>query len=460
MLFNSIEYLIFLPVVFILYWFVFNRSLRLQNILILTSSYIFYGWWSWKFLLLLLISTVLDYGYGFGVANPKRKVSRFFLWLSIINNLGILFFFKYYNFFISDFVTCLSMLVISFDLFLINIILPVGISFYTFHGLSYVFDIYRGKQQPVRKFEEYAVFVAFFPLLVAGPIERASHLIPQIQNRRIFNRSFAEDGFTLILWGLLKKIVVADNIAPAVDDIFHNYATLDSLTLIIGAIYFSFQIYCDFSGYSDIARGSAKLIGFDLFVNFNNPYASKSIPEFWKKWHISLSSWFRDYVYFPLGGSKGTLIQSVTNVFIIFVLSGLWHGANWTFLVWGVIHGCCYIPFFLQKIKKNKIVASNVSTSKISEFTQIIFTFTIVTIAWIFFRSDTIHDAVNYLTNIFLNLPNFKDFLTWRSSSTEGSHIEFLFIFKNFVVKSSILIIVILLFGSFVNPSSFIYFQF
>ena len=319
MIFNSIAFLIFLPVVFILYWFVFNRNLKWQNVLLLVASYFFYGWWSWKFLGLLALSTLLDYFYGFGVANQNPRKSKFFLWLSVVNNLGILAVFKYYDFFAKEFAAGLNQIGFHVEPYLLNLALPIGISFYTFHGMSYVFDIYRKKQEPVRNIVDYAVFVSFFPLLVAGPIERASHLLPQVQQKRNFNYSLGVLGIKLIIWGLFKKLAVADNIAPLINPVFENPSNYSSLSLVMCAIGFSFQIYADFSGYTDIAHGVARLFGFELLKNFDLPYFSKSIPEFWKKWHISLSSWFRDYIYIPLGGSRMGKLVSIRNVMIVFL---------------------------------------------------------------------------------------------------------------------------------------------
>jgi D-alanyl-lipoteichoic acid acyltransferase DltB (MBOAT superfamily) len=471
-LFNSFEFLIFLPIVFALYWFVFNKSLQWQNLLVLVASYFFYGWWSWGFMGLLMLSTLLDYTYGFWVAAPNRKKAKLFLWLGIINNLGILGVFKYYNFFATQFQHGFELIGWHVNPVLLNIALPVGISFYTFHGMSYVFDIYRGQQKPVKNFVEYAVFVSFFPLLVAGPIERASHLLPQVQKRRFFDFTTAVAGFELIVWGFFKKVVVADNLAPAVNDIFGQYSNSDSLTLIGGAIYFSFQIYGDFSGYSDIARGVAKLFGFELLLNFNNPYSSRSIPEFWKKWHISLSSWFRDYLYIPLGGSRSGLIKTIRNVLIIFIVSGFWHGANWTYLFWGLIHGLCFVPSLLRKNKEENHIAHSNWWSRFIYLKDIALTFSITTIAWIFFRSETVYQGFNYIRGMFNQLPSLGKFISWRSESTEGSHIEFLFILllfasadlirrsKRSVVKTAVLIVLTIFFGSFINPSDFIYFQF
>lgn len=403
MLFNSFEFLLFLPTVFILYWFVFNKSIRRQNILILVASYFFYGWWSWKFMLLLALSTFLDYAYGFFVASTNKKKAKLFLWLSIINNLGILGIFKYYNFFAIQFQHGLSLLGLHTNPILLQVALPIGISFYTFHGMSYVFDIYRGKQKPVTNFIDYAVFVSFFPLLVAGPIERAGHLLPQVQQKRYFNYNQAVEGCRLMLWGMFKKAFVADNLASVVDEIFYNYHNHNAITLIIGAVAFSFQIYGDFSGYSDIALGTAKLFGFELLSNFKFPYFSRDIAEFWRRWHISLSSWFRDYLYIPLGGSKVSKWKSVRNTFIIFLVSGFWHGASWNFIIWGGLHAIGFLPLLLSnrnRINSTDVVAYNSKLPNFKELWQMISTFTFVTFAWLFFRAHKVEDAVGYTLQI------------------------------------------------------------
>lgn len=403
MLFNSIEFLIFLPIVFVLYWFVFNQKLSWQNALVLVASYFFYGWWSWQFMGLLLLSTFLDYAYGFGVASTNKTKAKIFLWLSIINNLGILGIFKYYNFFATQFQQGFEFLGLHTNPVLLNIVLPVGISFYTFHGMSYVFDIYRQEQKPVKSWIDYAVFVSFFPLLVAGPIERASHLLPQVQKRRVFNYNQAVEGCRLIIWGLFKKVVVADTIAGSVDIVFNNYHDYNGLTLLIGAIAFSFQIYGDFSGYSDIALGTAKLFGFELLSNFKFPYFSRDIAEFWRRWHISLSSWFRDYLYIPLGGSKQGKTKAIFNTFIIFLVSGFWHGASWNFITWGAIHAMGFLPFLLlgqNRKHVTNVVANDRKLPDMKEFFQMLATFTFVTFAWIFFRSNNLQSALGYIYHI------------------------------------------------------------
>lgn len=400
MLFNSFEFFLFLPLVFALYWFVFNQSLKWQNALILVASYFFYGWWSWAFMGLLMLSTALDYAYGFWVASPNRKKAKLFLWLSILNNLGILAVFKYYNFFALQFQEGLELLGLHTHPVLLEVALPVGISFYTFHGMSYVFDIYRGQQKPVRNFVDYAVFVSFFPLLVAGPIERANHLLPQVQKPRTFRYRQALEGCRLILWGLFKKVVIADTLAGIVDQIYQDPSQANSFTLLLGAIGFSFQIYGDFSGYSDIALGTAKLFGFELLSNFKFPYFSRDVAEFWRRWHISLSSWFRDYLYIPLGGSRVGKVKAVRNTFLIFLVSGFWHGASWNFIAWGFIHACGFLPLLLlhrNRQHTTDVVAQNSWYPNLKEAGQMLATFSFVTFAWVFFRAETLPDAASYL---------------------------------------------------------------
>jgi len=414
MLFNSISFAIFLPVVFIFYWFITKKSLRLQNLLLLVASYIFYGWWDYRFLFLLIFSTALDFFTGLKIFGSKNLIAKkLWLWTSICVNLGFLGIFKYYNFFADSFADALSLVGISTNLWTIKVILPVGISFYTFHGLSYVFDIYNNKINPVKNFIDYSVFVSFFPLLVAGPIERATHLLPQIQRTRNFDYSKAVDGMRQILWGLFKKIVIADNCAVIVNDIFDNYMDYSGSTLVLGAILFSFQIYCDFSGYSDIALGTARLFGIELLRNFAFPYFSRDIAEFWRRWHISLTTWFRDYLYIPLGGSRGGTWMKVRNTFIIFLVSGFWHGANWTFIVWGALNAIYFLPLMLtDKNRQNTdTVAEGNLFPNLKEIMQIGFTFLITVIAWIFFRSETVGKAFEYLYNTvsssLLTMPDF-----------------------------------------------------
>lgn len=478
MLFNSLEFLLFLPIVFLLYWFVFNKTLHRQNLLILIASYFFYGWWSYKFLGLLALSTLLDYFYGFSVASPNRKKAKLFLWLSIFNNLGVLGIFKYFNFFARQFQHGFNLLGLSFDPVILNVALPIGISFYTFHGMSYVFDIYRGKQRPVSNFVDYAVFVSFFPLLVAGPIERANHLLPQVQKKRFFKYTRAVEGCRLIVWGMFKKIVIADSLAVIVDKTFANYSQHSGISLIIGAVAYSFQIYGDFSGYSDIALGTAKLFGFELLSNFRFPYFSRDIAEFWRRWHISLSSWFRDYLYIPLGGSKNGKLKAVRNIFIIFIVSGFWHGASWNFIMWGFVHACAFLPLLLLNRNRKhirEIVAEDRKLPTLKELWQMAATFTFVTLAWVFFRSPGIGQAFGYFRQIInslyqqprqlLSLPSEKiaflyiiplvlvDWWLRRDERSPRIHNPVL---ETIVTWTLIALILVL----FKTQSSFIYFQF
>ena len=413
MLFNSVEFLLFLPIVFVLYWFVFNKKLKYQNLLILVSSYLFYGWWDYRFLSLILLSTIVDYFIGLSISNQiSLKNKRILLWCSVLFNLGVLGFFKYYNFFIDSWIDLFSS--VGYDIksvWTLNIILPVGISFYTFQTMSYTIDIYKENLKPTKDFISFASFVSFFPQLVAGPIERASNLLPQILNKRVFKYEQGVQGLRLILWGMFKKVVIADSLAPMVNDIFDNYQEFSGGTLLLGAIYFSFQIYCDFSGYSDIAIGTSKLFGFELMSNFKFPYFSRNIGEFWRRWHISLSTWFRDYLYIPLGGSQKGKWKSIRNVFIIFVVSGFWHGANWTFIIWGVYHAILFIPSFIIKNNRkflNSVIAEKTFIPSLKEFLQAATTFLLVTIGWVFFRSDSVSDALVYLNRMVyhFSIPN------------------------------------------------------
>jgi D-alanyl-lipoteichoic acid acyltransferase DltB (MBOAT superfamily) len=404
MLFNSISFAIFLPIVFILYWFVTKRNLQFQNLLLIASSYFFYACWDWRFLFLLVFSTFLDYFTGIKIYEAKNKKKKlFWLWLSICVNLGFLGIFKYYNFFAASFADGLNLLGLKANMGSIQVILPVGISFYTFHGLSYVLDLYKNKIKPERNFVDYSLFVSFFPLLVAGPIERATHLLPQIIKKREFDYSKAVDGLRQILWGLFKKIVIADNCAEYANTIFNHSADYSGSTLVLGALFFTFQIYCDFSGYSDIALGTARLFGIDLLRNFAFPYFSRDIAEFWRRWHISLSSWFRDYLYIPLGGSRGGTWMKVRNTFIIFIVSGFWHGANWTFIIWGALNAIYFLPLLLtSKNRVNlQIVAQGSYLPTIKEVLSMSLTFGLTVLAWIFFRANNVSHAWAILSEIF-----------------------------------------------------------
>ncbi|MGH1519853.1 MBOAT family O-acyltransferase [Chryseobacterium sp. JK1] len=404
MLFNSIEFVFFLPIVFLLYWFITNKSIKLQNILLLIASYFFYACWDWRFLFLLMFSTLLDYYTGLKMQHAENKKGKYFwFWLSITINLGFLGVFKYYNFFAESFAEAISYMGFQISPWTLQIILPVGISFYTFHGLSYVIDIYKDRIKAEKNFVDYAVFVSFFPLLVAGPIERATHLLPQIKKRRTFDYTKAVDGLRQILWGLFKKIVIADNCAEFVNQIFNNSGDQSGSTLALGAVFFAFQIYGDFSGYSDIAIGTARLFGIDLLRNFAFPYFSRDIAEFWRRWHISLSSWFKDYLYIPLGGSKGGNLMRIRNTFIIFIVSGFWHGANWTFIVWGALHALFIMPSIIMKTNRNNLetVAKDRLLPSVKEFFQMALTFTLAVFAWIFFRAENITHAFSYISGIF-----------------------------------------------------------
>jgi len=416
MLFNSIDFAIFLPIVFILYWFVTNKSLKAQNILLLVSSYFFYACWDWRFLFLLVFSTLLDYYTAIKMSEAKRSNrKKFWFWLSISVNLGFLGFFKYYNFFAASFADAVSNVGLHVDPWTLKVILPVGISFYTFHGLSYVIDIYNDKIKVEKNFINYSVFVSFFPLLVAGPIERAKHLLPQIQKARTFDYGKAVDGLRQISWGLFKKIVIADNIAKFANEIFNNSTHYPGSTLVLGAIFFAFQIYCDFSGYSDIALGTARLFGIDLLRNFAFPYFSRDIAEFWRRWHISLSSWFKDYLYIPLGGSKGGTWMRVKNTFIIFLVSGFWHGANWTFIVWGFLNALYIMPSIIFNTNRNnlEIVAKGKHLPSFKEFLAICLTFGLTVSAWVFFRAENVAHALSIFSKIlstsFFKIPYFED---------------------------------------------------
>jgi alginate O-acetyltransferase complex protein AlgI len=403
MLFNSIDFAIFLPIVFLLYWFVTQKYLKLQNALIVVASYIFYGWWDYRFLSLILFSTAVDFTVGSYLRKTenvsKRKV---LLWISILVNIGLLGFFKYYNFFIDNFTSAFSFFGKEIAPNTLNIILPVGISFYTFQTLSYTIDVYKRKLEPTRDFIAFAAFVSFFPQLVAGPIERATNLLPQFYKRREFNYSNAVDGLRQILWGLFKKVVIADNCAQFVNTIFDNHIDYSASTLLLGAVFFALQIYGDFSGYSDIAIGTSRLFGFNLKQNFAFPYFSRDIAEFWRRWHISLSTWFRDYVYIPIGGSRGSRFIQLRNVFVIFIVSGFWHGANWTFIVWGLLNAIYFLPLLL--LNKNRVntnvVAQNRIIPSIKELMQMSVTFFITVLAWVFFRAENISHAMDYLNRM------------------------------------------------------------
>lgn len=397
MLFTSIEFFVFLPIVFALYWLL-RRQLRWQNLLVVAASYLFYGWWDWRFLLLIAFTSACSYASGLLIGSNRWHKTA--LCGNIILNLAILGLFKYYDFFAVELANLLGC---SGDSVMLHLILPVGISFYTFQALSYSIDVYRGKLEPTRDVVAFFAYVSFFPQLVAGPIERATNLLPQFHRQRQFDYAMAVDGIRQMLWGFFKKVVVADNCAVYVDEIWGDIASQSSVNLIVAAALFSIQIYCDFSGYSDIAIGCAKLFGIKLMRNFNVPYFSRDIAEFWRRWHISLTTWFRDYVYIPLGGSRVAKWKVVRNTFIIFLVSGLWHGANWTFILWGAFHALLFLPLILmgKNRKYTDIVAADRWLPSIKELGQMLLTFVLAALGWILFRSQSIGEAIDFYTSLF-----------------------------------------------------------
>lgn len=472
MLFNSIEFALFLPIVFLLYWFLFQRNLRWQNLFIVGVSYLFYGWWDWRFLVLIAFTSFCSWGSGLLIQRYRhRPLAKLVHITNITLNLIILGVFKYYDFFVTSFATIF--LDGQTDGLLLKIILPVGISFYTFQALSYSIDVYRENLKPTRDIIQFFAFVSYFPQLVAGPIERATNLLPQFEKPRAFDYSQAVDGMRQILWGLFKKIAVADSCAVYVDHVFAAYQSQGGLTLAVAAVLFAFQIYGDFSGYSDIAIGTSKLFGIKLMRNFNNPYFSRNIAEFWRRWHISLTTWFRDYVYIPLGGSRVSKAKVVRNTFVIFLLSGFWHGANWTFIAWGIFHALLFLPLILMG--KNRKFTDNIAEGRsfpsLSDMCRMLLTFMIVTLGWILFRADTISQAWEYITMI----PHGGGFYT------QGVLTCVICVFIMLVVewigrgrshglelkcRSTLLryliyfILIIIMFCVYSNSESFIYFQF
>lgn len=477
MLFNSLEFLLFLPTVFVLYWFLFKNQLRAQNILLLVASYVFYGWWDYRFLSLIIFSTIVDYLVALRMQQTdKNQTRKFLLFISIGINLGLLGFFKYFNFFIESWVHAWNAFGVTMQSSTLQIILPVGISFYTFQTLSYTIDVYRKQLTPTKNFIDFAAFVTFFPQLVAGPIERASNLLPQFQKNRNFDFENAKSGVQLIIWGLFKKVVIADSCAVYVNVIFGDYQNMNSLTLILGAVYFAFQIYGDFSGYSDMAIGISKLFGFDLMRNFNYPYFSRDIAEFWRRWHISLSTWFRDYLYIPLGGSKGNKWQQVRNVFVIFLVSGFWHGANWTFIAWGFLNALYFLPLLLLNKNRSNIgeVVVNLNKKGIKDLINIASTFILTCFAWIFFRAESIQMAIAYCAKL-INDFSFKiEYLAHERYNVELLLILAMFVWfewinrktwnpiqnDKYLLRTTIIILLMLALGVFSNHMNFIYFQF
>lgn len=403
MLFNSIDFAIFLPIVFFTYW-ALDGKLRAQNFLLIAASYLFYGWWDWRFLSLIFFSSAVDYlvGIGFSKIDDARK-RRLLLLTSIAVNLGFLGFFKYYNFFLDNLIEAYTFFGQQINPRGLDIVLPVGISFYTLQTLSYTIDVYRRKLEPTRDPVAFFAFVSFFPQLVAGPIERATNLLPQFFQRRTFDYPKAVDGMRQMLWGLFKKIVIADNCAIYVNDIFANYSDYSGITLFMGGVLFAFQIYADFSGYSDIAIGCARLFGFSLMRNFAFPYFSRDIAEFWRRWHISLSTWFRDYVYIPLGGSFGSQWEKIRNTMVVFMVSGFWHGARWTFIIWGALNALYFLPLLLAKRNRKNMdtVAEGRILPGVADLLRMTSTFLLVSLAWVFFRAESLAHAVAYLKRMF-----------------------------------------------------------
>lgn len=447
MLFNSFEFFVFLPIFFILYWWVFDflikeakHQLLFQNLLVVVASYLFYGWWDWRFLVLIAFTSLCSFLSGIAIDKSSTKqLKTFWMVLNVVVNLSILGVYKYYDFFVSSLASAFN---INAETHLLHLVLPVGISFYTFQALSYSIDVYRKKLEPTRDIVSFFAFLSFFPQLVAGPIERATNLLPQFLKKRSFNYTKAVDGLRQILWGMFKKVVVADNCAFFVDTIYGNVEGYNASTLAIAAVLFSFQIYCDFSGYSDIAIGLGKLFGIDLMRNFNVPYFSRDIAEFWRRWHISLTTWFRDYVYIPLGGSRPTNKQGVAlcgfskkavvvrNTFIIFLLSGFWHGANWTFVLWGAFHALLFLPLILleKNRKYTNVVAEGRLLPTFKDLLRMLTTFILATLGWIIFRADNIDIAINYFTRLF-------DYTLWGVPTLTNKVIIFTFLSLMIIIE-------------------------
>lgn len=429
MLFNSIDFLIFLPIVFIIYWML-GKKYNLQNLFIVAASYVFYGWVNTKFLLLISFTTLCSWLSGLYIEKYRanRRLSKSIAGLNIVINILILILFKYYNFFAESFATIMQSFGIKMNIVELNLILPIGISFYTFQALSYSIDVYKGKLKATKNAAAFFAYISFFPQLVAGPIERATNLLPQFLKRRTFDYTKAVDGLRQMLWGFFMKIVVADNCALGVDNIFTEYSHLGATTLIYGVFLFSIQIYCDFAGYSNIAIGAARLFGIDLMRNFNNPYFSRDISEFWRRWHISLTTWFRDYIYIPLGGSRCGKAKGFRNTLVIFLVSGLWHGANWTYVVWGLYHAVLFLPLLLtgRNRKYIGIVAENKKLPSLKETLQMSTTFLLIMIGWIIFRADTIHIAWEYIVRMFT---------AWDSSMPEYGKSAFIWTLIMLIVE-------------------------
>jgi alginate O-acetyltransferase complex protein AlgI len=477
MLFNSIDFGIFFPLVFILYWVFFKKNILQRNIFLICVSYLFYGWWDWRFLSLIVISSLVDFVVGKKIHNEELAIKRKrWLILSIAVNIGFLGFFKYCNFFIDSFYDVFSIFGTDFNRLHLNIILPVGISFYTFQTLSYTLDIYYKKLKPTNDIIAFFAFVSFFPQLVAGPIERAKDLLPQFIKTTKINYGLLRSGLLLMAWGFFKKIVIADRLAIFVDSVYNDLGNLDGITAIVATMFFAFQLYLDFSAYSDIAIGSARMLGFNLSLNFKRPYLASSFSDFWKRWHISLSSWFKDYVYIPLGGNRVSKMKLYKNILIVFILSGLWHGASWNFVIWGALNGLFILifdTFFSHKKGSNikKVLTSVIISS-------------LWAISLVFFRAQTFSDAITVISNFFesnkdllynhgLNSMEFSftiklliAYMLFEIVLEKRENLYQWFIQRNFIVRWSVyisLLIMILLFGSYgvgLNDNNFIYFQF
>lgn len=399
MVFNSVQFLFFLPIVFLLYWLVF-KPVKWQNVLIVVASYVFYGWWDWRFLGLIAFTSLCSYASGVMIEKHREK-GKIFSAANIVLNLLILGFFKYFNFFTDSFAQAMNSLGWHCDAPTLNIVLPVGISFYTFQALSYSIDVYRKKLPASHSLIDVMAFISFFPQLVAGPIERATHLLPQFQHPRTFSPAKATDGMRQMLWGLFKKMIVADTCGMVVDRMWEDYASQSGFALMLTSTLFAFQIYADFSGYSDIAIGCARLFGFELTTNFKVPYFSRSIREYWRRWHITLMNWFTEYVYFPLGGSRGTKTKTIVNTFIVFALSGLWHGANWTYVMWGLYNAVWFVPLIiLNRGKYRDTVASGKKLPSLKEAGLMLINFAIAALGLTIFRAPSMAHFGNYMSTM------------------------------------------------------------
>ena len=442
MLFNSLQFAIFFPIAIILYFLIPHKK---RWILLLIASYYFYMCWKVDYILLIIISTLIDYICSNKMSRIKEKVKRKkWLLISIFSNIGILFGFKYFNFFSENIQTLFNNYNVFYEMPLFNVLLPVGISFYTFQTLSYTIDVYNNKTPAQRHLGVFAVYVSFFPQLVAGPIERSNHLLPQFFREHDFSYIRVKAGLQKMLWGFFKKIVIADNLAILVDGVYNNVDNYSGLTLIVATIFFTFQIYCDFSGYSDIAIGTAKVMGFELRENFKRPYFSKSIREFWQRWHITLSTWFRDYVYIPLGGNRTIKWRWYYNVFITFLVSGLWHGANWTFVIWGALHGTyLIIALVLTNPKKQFSSLIQKQSKSFNKLLDVTITFILVAFAWIFFRANNLDDAIYIISNLFVN---YNEILNLSELRTQFRGIG---LFQEDLIKCFLLILALFLYSSY-----------